>query len=74
MTAALFSRIDPLPPANLPRVAVVPFGSVRYGRARTKNRENNPMQSRVEPGSQHSCCAASGASKSIELKTQLALG
>jgi hypothetical protein len=26
-----------------------------------KNRENNPMQSKVNPGSQHSCCAASGA-------------
>jgi hypothetical protein len=25
-----------------------------------KNRENNPMQSRVDPGSQHSCCAESG--------------
>jgi hypothetical protein len=31
------------------------------GRAWTKNRENNPMQSRADPGSQHSCCAASGA-------------
>jgi hypothetical protein len=28
-----------------------------------KNRENNPMQSRVEPGSQQPCCAASGARK-----------
>src|ERR1700683_2557073 len=27
----------------------------------TKNRENNPMQSRGDPDSQHSCCAASGA-------------
>jgi len=28
------------------------------GRPWTKNRENNPMQSRVDPGSQHSllCC------------------
>ncbi len=35
--------------------------SAVHGRAWTKNRENNPMQSRVNPGSQHSCCAASGA-------------
>src|SRR5260370_24295851 len=36
--------------------------SAVHGRAWTKNRENNPMQSRVNPGSQHSCCAASGCS------------
>src|ERR1700675_4662788 len=30
--------------------------SAVQGRAWTKNRENNPMQSRVDPGSQHSCC------------------
>src|SRR5712664_2891311 len=35
--------------------------SAVQGRAWTKNRENNPMQSRVDPGSQHSCCATSGA-------------
>src|ERR1700730_2704101 len=35
--------------------------SAVQGRASTKNRENNPMQSRMDPGSQHSCCAASGA-------------
>src|ERR1700722_9821989 len=35
-----------------------PFGGARLGL--DKNRENNPMQSRVDPGSQHSCCAASG--------------
>src|SRR6266567_9378780 len=37
--------------------------SAVHGRAWTKNRENNPMQSRVNPGSQHSCCAASGREK-----------
>ena len=26
--------------------------------ARTQNRENNPMQSKMGPGSQHSCCVA----------------
>jgi hypothetical protein len=36
--------------------------SAVHGGAWTKNRENNPMQSRVNPGSQHSCCAASGCS------------
>ena len=25
-----------------------------------KNRENNPMQSRMHPTQQHACCAASG--------------
>src|SRR5712672_3955299 len=29
--------------------------------ARTQNRENNPMQSKMGPGSQHSCCVAFGA-------------
>src|SRR6266567_4295746 len=37
--------------------------SAVHGRAWTKNSENNPMQSRVNPGSQHSCCAASGREK-----------
>src|SRR5712671_7767680 len=32
-----------------------------HRRARTQNRENNPMQSRLGSGSQHSCCVASGA-------------
>src|SRR3979409_881889 len=35
--------------------------SAVHGGAWTKNLENNPMQSRVDPGSQHSCCATSGA-------------
>src|SRR3981081_1644295 len=32
-----------------------------HRRARTQNRENNPMQSKMGPGSQHSCCVAFGA-------------
>jgi hypothetical protein len=35
------------------------FSSIDFVRW-TKNRENNPMQSRVDPGSQHSCYPASG--------------
>src|SRR5216683_7004977 len=46
---------------RLPGDHTVP--SAVHGRAWTKNRENNPMQSRVNPGSQHSCCAASGREK-----------
>src|SRR6266700_4681918 len=37
--------------------------SAVHGRAWTKNCENKPMQSRVNTGSQHSCCAASGREK-----------
>src|ERR1700704_1879746 len=29
--------------------------------ARTQNRENNPMQSRIGPDSKNSCCGTSGA-------------
>jgi hypothetical protein len=47
-------RINPEPANASVRSAV-------YSRARTKNRENNPMQSRVDAGSQHFCRAASGA-------------
>jgi hypothetical protein len=37
--------------------------SAVHGRAWTKNRENNPMQSSVDPGSQHSCSAVCGGRK-----------
>jgi hypothetical protein len=35
--------------------------SAVHGGAWTKNRENNPMQSRGDPGSRHSCCATARA-------------
>src|SRR6267378_3509542 len=41
--------------------------SAVHGRAWTKNRENNPMQSRVDPGSQHSCCASGQEKKGPNL-------
>jgi hypothetical protein len=48
--------------------------SAVHGRAWTKNRENNPMQSRVNPGSQPSCCAASGAKRAVAASHYAATG
>src|SRR6266705_5493231 len=47
--------------------------SAVHGRAWTKNRENNPMQSRVNPGSQHSCRAAMAQPRRVYLSYQLPL-
>jgi hypothetical protein len=46
---------------SCPGPDIAPLGGARQGL--DKNRENNPMQSRDEPDSQHPCCAASGARK-----------
>src|SRR4051812_1534747 len=38
-------------------------------RSWTQNRENNPMQSRMRPGSRHLCCAAAGAREKWSVAT-----
>jgi hypothetical protein len=39
-----------------------------------KNRENNRMQSSVDSGLQHSCCAASGAKRAVAASHYAATG